>query len=177
VRVASFPWFKEEELAPVLPVLHGTDASVAWKIAGTGFSALSSLDAGWYGKGMYFSSSAMYTLPYYGSKARPALLLCFSVPGNPYPVVESRMEKETLLGQPIYSGYQSNYVLTNKDGVPCSKVQDDYYDEIILDQESQVVPFALVEFEKAGLKPLLQDFAREVSTPNETKKSVIEEQK
>jgi hypothetical protein len=86
-----------EETAPVIPVLHGTDASVAWSIIGTGFSALSSLDAGFYGKGMYFSTSALYTLPYFATKFIPALLICLAVPGNPFPVVEHRDEAYFLL--------------------------------------------------------------------------------
>ena len=37
--------------APIIPVLHGTSSAVAWKIAENAFSAISSLDAGYYGNG------------------------------------------------------------------------------------------------------------------------------
>lgn len=33
---------------------------IAQKISETGFAALSSIDAGFYGKGIYFTTSAMY---------------------------------------------------------------------------------------------------------------------
>ena len=31
---------------------------------------------------MYFSSSAMYTLPYYATKNAPCVLICLAVPGT-----------------------------------------------------------------------------------------------
>jgi hypothetical protein len=77
-----------------LPVVHGTAFAVAKKVCQTGFTAVSSLDAGYYGNGasnptsliahvsgMYFSSSALYTLPYYGTKTGPSILVCFTIPG------------------------------------------------------------------------------------------------
>lgn len=48
---------------PIIPTIHGTNADVAFKICSTGFSALSTLDEGYYGKGIYFTSSAHYALP------------------------------------------------------------------------------------------------------------------
>lgn len=47
----------------------GLDLMVAEKICENGFAALSSLDAGYYGKGIYFTSSVLYTLPYMASRA------------------------------------------------------------------------------------------------------------
>jgi hypothetical protein len=35
------------------------------KICGTGFANLSSLDDGFYGKGIYFTTYALYALPYF----------------------------------------------------------------------------------------------------------------
>jgi len=131
------PWNAgADEVVPVLPVVHGTDASVAWKIFDTGFSALSTLDAGFYGRGIYFTSSAQYSLPYCSTKPNPAIVLCLAVPGNIYPVVEDRLEKNSWLGKPIKSGYQSNYVLTAKDGKPCMQEQQvgSFYDELVVDQ-------------------------------------------
>jgi len=86
---------------------------VAWKIVQNGFSNLSILDAGYYGRGtipiglllffpsfplslsyflflskflslgMYFATSASYSLPYYGSKSDPALFVCLAITGTP----------------------------------------------------------------------------------------------
>ena len=158
-------WNKFNCLVPIVPVVHGTDLSVAWKIVNTGFSALSSLDAGFYGRGIYFSSSALYTLPYYASKPNPCLILCLAIPGNVYPVVENHQGSHSLLGLPIKAGYQSNYVLTTKDGRPCTTKlpSGSFYDELVLDQEAQVVPIAIIEFDAVKLAPIAQNFQREIA--------------
>jgi len=62
-------------------MIHGTAAGVAAKILNTGFSNLSLLDAGYYGRGIYFTRSAMYALPYYGTKKDPAIVICLTAPG------------------------------------------------------------------------------------------------
>jgi len=87
----SYTWNRPADKVPIIPVLHGTNAPIAWKIAQTNFVTLSSLDAGFYGNGMYFSTSAMYTLPYYALKPQPAILICFAIPGTPSPSLHKRM--------------------------------------------------------------------------------------
>jgi hypothetical protein len=62
--------------------LHGTDESVARKIVDNGFATVSSLDAGYYGAGMYFSSNADYIQPYFGTKKSPAILISLVTPGT-----------------------------------------------------------------------------------------------
>jgi len=160
----KYKWNSFAEAVPVVPLVHGTDLNVAWKILDTGFSALSSLDAGFYGRGIYFTSSALYALPYYSVKPSPCLIICLTIPGNIYPVVEDRREPNSLLGMPIKSGYQSNYVLTAHDGNPClHRMQvGSYYDELVLDQEAQVVPIAIIEFDQSKLAPIARSFQREI---------------
>jgi hypothetical protein len=160
-----YPWNKIDESCPVIPFVHGTSGAVARKIIDNGFSTLSSLDAGFYGSGMYFTSSSLYALPYFSAKPDPAILICLVVPGNPYPVVEAKGEEKSFLGRPLIGGYQSNYVLTTKDGNPCAtRMQPGtFYDELVIGQESQVVPIFLVEFEQAKLAPLARSFQREVA--------------
>lgn len=42
----------ENQLVQIIPALHGTPSlEIAWKIAETGFAALSTTDAGFFGKG------------------------------------------------------------------------------------------------------------------------------
>jgi len=161
----KYRWNTITETVPIIPVVHGTDCAIAWKILDTGFCALSSLDAGFYGRGIYFSSSAQYTLPYYSAKPNPCLILCLAIPGNIYPVVEDRMEVKSLLGTPIKAGYQSNYVLTTKDGNPCKQRMPtgSFYDELVLDQEAQVVPIAIIEFDPVKLAPFARNFQREIA--------------
>jgi len=162
----SSPWNTIDELVPVVPMVHGTDATVAWKILDTGFSALSSLDKGYYGCGIYFTSSAQYALPYYSTKKNPAVLICLAIPGNVYPVTEHRKGENSLMGQPIKGGYQSHYVLTTKDGNPCKQREapDSHYDELVLGQEAQVVPIAIIEFSQDKLIPFAKAFQREIPT-------------
>jgi hypothetical protein len=45
---------KEVDKGLLLPVVHGTDLSVAWKIASAGFAALASLDSGFFWKRYLF---------------------------------------------------------------------------------------------------------------------------
>jgi len=164
VLTQSSPWNTIGELVPVVPMVHGTDAAVAWKILDTGFSALSSLDAGFYGCGIYFTSSAQYALPYYSTKKNPAVLICLAIPGNVYPATEHPKEENSLMGQPIKSGYQSHFVLTTKDGNPCKQraAPDSHYDELVLGQEAQVVPIAIIEFSQGKLAPFAKMFQREI---------------
>ncbi len=39
-----------------------------------------------------------YTLPYIVNKDNPCLILCYVIPGNVYPVIESLNDPNTLLG-------------------------------------------------------------------------------
>jgi hypothetical protein len=80
--VEGFNWNvngnKQTEAVPLIAALHGTDYHIAGmlvatstrcvshseKIAQTGFAALSSLDAGFFGKGIYFTSFLRYVFIY-----------------------------------------------------------------------------------------------------------------
>lgn len=80
-------------------------------------------------------------------KEDPALLIAFAFPGNAYPAIEHHDDKSrSLIGQAIKSGYQSNYVLTKKDGsvVTDYNNKEKIYDEVVLSLESQVVPLYLM---------------------------------
>jgi len=51
---------------------------------------ISTLDSGWFGKGIYFTSDIDYAAKYYSSSDKAGwkpILLSFVVPGNPYPGV------------------------------------------------------------------------------------------
>jgi len=67
---SKFSWNKNSAV-PILPLCHGTDQHLAEKICETGFATLSSLDAGYFGKGIYFTSDSIYTLPYISQKKKP----------------------------------------------------------------------------------------------------------
>jgi len=179
--VASFAWNTAEENIPIIPVIHGTDAKIGKHICSAGFAALSSLDAGYYGKGIYFTSSCLYATPYFGTKPEPAIIICFIIPGNVRPIVEHKNENPSFLGIPIDSGYQSHYVLTNKDGNPIEKKKDRHYDEFVLASDPQVVPVFLIYISKTILPGLIKEFTRDIPgdekgvqsarSPRDTKKS------
>jgi len=143
----------------VLPVCHGTEESIAWKIASVGFANLSTTDAGFYGKGIYFSSSASYTVPYFSNTRKPAILICFTIPGNPFPVNENPKDEKNLTGKALAVGYQSHYVVTTAAGFPL-KLQDwnsqlKRYDELVIAQEAQVVPLFLVRVDTSNMSALI----------------------
>ena len=80
---------------------------------------------------MSFTQNAKYTLPYLAGVRSPVILLCFLIIGNMFPVTDLESK-----GQPISSGYQSHYVITN----PKGEISTNYVgcSEVIVSQESQV---------------------------------------
>jgi len=154
------------ESSPILPVVHGTDGLFAWKIAQGGFASLSTLDDGFYGKGIYFSTSAKYILPYCAHKKNPTILICLIIPGNVYPVTEYPKSRE-IMGHPLVNGYQSHYCVTKKGGLPFTR--EDYeaqtikYDEVVIGQESQAVPLFLLKMNKTNVGNLIKEWDRDVA--------------
>jgi len=135
-----FSW-NDHIRVPIVPMLHGTDGGIAEKICETGFASLSSLDAGYFGKGIYFTSYGMYTLPYIASRNNPALILSYTLPGNVFPVTEDHQGPKSLVGAAIKNGYSSHFIVTNGKGSALDHVQnDEIYDEMVIPQESQITP-------------------------------------
>ena len=67
-------------------------------------------------------------------------MLSYVLPCNPFPVTEEAdAESGSLLAQAIKTGYQSHYVRVNQKG----KIGDEY-DEIIVNQESQILPAYII---------------------------------
>lgn len=166
----QFTPYNQALTVPLIPVLHGTDFTIAEKIAQTGFAALSSLDEGYFGKGIYFTTSLLYTLPYACNKRRPAAIISFVNMGNVYPVTEDHKGCNSLRGTALKSGYHSHLICTNKNGAIYKERDDTLCDEIIVGQESQILPAFIVEmdhdsciseFEKwqRDLPPVLPDAA------------------
>jgi len=154
---------------PVLPTVHGTAGSSAWKIVCGGFAALSSLDSGYYGAGIYFTTSAKYAIPYFATKSEPAILISWVIVGNAFPVIEHPRKVNSLAGTIVKPGYQSHYVCTDNKGMPYPKITPDYknvYDEIVINQESQVAPAYLLMLDSASFPKLIMTFNRKTAVPN-----------
>jgi len=111
----------------------------------------------------------MYTTPYFATKKNPVILLCLVIYGNPYPVVEKIFSSENFRGKPLVTGFQSHYVVVHKAGDPVSV--GDYetgiktYDELVIEQESQIVPIFLLKVRLQNMSELIADFGRELPTP------------
>jgi len=164
----TWDWNKDLEItnSPVLAVVHGTDIKKAWSVASGGFANLSLLDSGFYGSGMYFSSSAFYTIPYFVSSTEPAIIICFVIPSNPYPVIEFPQGLNSLSGTVITRGCQSHYVVTTLHGLPFT--EDNYlqnqpqFNEIVIDQEAQILPIFILEVDEKSCKKLGKIYQQEI---------------
>jgi len=170
-RINESPWNQhidpQHPELPIMPVLHGTDLKIAEKICQTGFATTSSLDAGYYGQGMYFSTYALYCLPYFCTRKEPVILLCYALPGNIFPVVESPKAADHLVGAALKTGYQSHYILTNRQGEISDFGSPDHFDELVIPQESQVIPAYILRIGKANLVALGKEWTRTVAIPPE----------
>jgi len=146
---------------PIIVACHGTGNKIALKICETGFAALSTLDSGFYGKGVYFTCYIPYIFPYVGTSKTPSMIISLVVPGNIYPVIESPSKDDNLLGAHIKTGYQSHYVKTNRNGLPCTKPRDtDHYDELVIEQEAQLLPIYLVDLDTSNFDKLVSEWQR-----------------
>jgi len=171
-RSSSSPWnFGENAINPILMTAHGTELGTALKICETGFASLSKLDDGFYGRGIYFSTSALYCYPYYGTRPNPTIIVSWVVPGHFYPVIERHDSNETtegrksLLGSALQAGYQSHYVSTNVDGLiwqPHSFKSD--FDELVIMQESQICIAFIIQLDRTSLENVQKDFLSDTRT-------------
>eukprot|EP01124_Arcella_intermedia_P026578 TRINITY_DN5023_c0_g1_i3.p1 TRINITY_DN5023_c0_g1~~TRINITY_DN5023_c0_g1_i3.p1 ORF type:complete len:378 (-),score=109.69 TRINITY_DN5023_c0_g1_i3:55-1080(-) len=155
----QFEWNDGLEL-PIIPSVHGTSGAIARKICENGFVALSILDQGFYGKGIYFTCHALYAIPYIASKSTPTLIISLIVPASIYPVTEHPNQPKSFIGASLVAGHQSHFVLTGKKGYPIKEVGKKYYTEIVIQQESQIVPIYLVEIDPSCLASLGMKWAR-----------------
>lgn len=120
---AKFAW-NSGELLPVSLMTQGTTSEAAWSIAQGGFGVVATeKDQGWYGRGIYTTSSLKFASRYAQQKVRdfdkvkkptepskePVLLLCAVLPGNVFPVAEV----DKYYGHSGVDGYQSHLAIGN----------------------------------------------------------------
>ena len=109
-HLAKFEWNASEQLKVSLMV-QGTTTEAGWSIAQGGYGVIASVnDQGWFGKGIYMSSSMRYAHQYAErtasmAKKAPALLVCAVGPSNSFPIIH-RMD-----GRSVEDGYQSHYTV------------------------------------------------------------------
>lgn len=151
----QFAWNEGEAAVPIVPALHGSDLAIAERIAQTGFASLSTLDDGYFGKGIYFTTSLNYSLPYAVNKETPVVIFSYINMGNPYPVTEDHKGPKSLLGKGLRSGYNSHFVITTNDGYVYDQskysilnTMDAPCNEIVVGQESQILPAFIICLDK-----------------------------
>jgi len=174
--VQSFPW--ESKGVPILPVCHGTDHCVAEKIAQTGFASLATIDAGFYWRGIYFSTYAQYTFPYIEPHDNPSIMISYIVPGNIYPVIENPRQKDNLIGKGVKGGFNCHYVLCNKDGMVISAdegyTKENIFNEFVIHQESQIVPAFIIDLNSDNFKEFSRNWRREIVTRRDKDRSFVD---
>ena len=139
--------FNDGDQVFVLPVVQGTSENAAFRIIKSGFGTVTSLDDGFYGRGMYFSSSFKYASSYAKSTSHgKVFLIALTVPGNPYPVTEppNKDNPTSLVGQASKIGYQSHYLEATQRGQPAMNVAERYGDQLVVFEGSQTLPLFLV---------------------------------
>jgi len=174
-KVDSWDFNAEMEI-PIIPAVHGTQTDTALKICSTGFAALSATDGGYFGKGIYFTTSCPYALPYaFLGGDNPCIIITLLIPGNVYPVTEHHKGPKSLFGGAIRPGYNIHYVLTEKDGNCISKPIKNFFDELVVDQEMQIVPIFLLELDGKASMNLAKKFERDIPRPNATDEVPVHE--
>ena len=143
----------------VLPMVQGTSENSGHRIAKNGFGTVSSLDPGWYGQGIYFTSKMSYAGNYAArSKDGIVFLISLVIPGNSFPITEPPLAKKTsgsrinpngFLGRPCQPGYQSHYTVVDVDRASFGKPVKDSPtelsgDELVVFEPSHTLPLFLV---------------------------------
>jgi hypothetical protein len=139
----------------IIPVFHGCRKQVVYEICETGFANLKTTDMGYFGAGIYGTPHAEYAATVYGDGV---VILCYMSVGHAYPVVDGDMEK--LMGKSNYANFDSHFIpvvpknpqlhALGKEAVyfPCRPDAQAVYDELVVFQESQIVPRYVIYYDK-----------------------------
>ncbi len=150
----------------VIPLWHGTKAAICESICATGFTTFGkheiihgmgktqNTDIGFFGSGIYFTTSAKYAASVYSDGN---LILAWVSMREPYPVVTDQIctpphkpsDMKKLEGLGAYQNYNAHYIpvisVNPSDEncaiyYPCTDTQNPAWDEIVVFQKSQAVP-------------------------------------
>ena len=139
----------------LLPCWHGTGDAAASGIIKTGFAALQSTDAGWFGKGMYFAVEAQYSYEHYAVKQKgQVLLFCWASCFSAYPVIDG--DRKGLEGMANYQNYDAHFVPVGKGFQPVASLADHNYTEFVVFDQSQCLPSYRVELRDASIPASVQ---------------------
>jgi len=168
-KISSIAWNKDNgEKVSVIPVVHETSEQAVNAICSGGFATVASLDPGWYGQGIYVTSSIKYAASY-SAQAVKVIVIGYAIPGNTYPVTC------LMTGTPIKPGYQSHYCLVKSNGQPYSnELGDTFFDELVLAQDVQILPKYIVYLTKnrANGSDEQQDSINNANCENQSKRPI-----
>jgi len=131
-RYAIEPW-NNDKTVKVLPAAHATKDAIVSSLCSGGFGTVASLDPGWYGQGVYFTTSVRYAAKYSNENVK-AIVIALTLPGNTLPVIEDPFGMSSRAGQAIRAGYQSHYVRVDNKGNPCQSDSNTSMDELVIGQ-------------------------------------------
>ncbi len=166
---------KHNRTAPVVRVWHGCKRAIVSSLISDGFAALGKLDNGWFGKAMYFTSSAEYAAKY--TNPTGCLIMCYVILLNPFPVITDDappgVPSKTFrfYGTGNYSNYQCHYIpvapvtedTSSNFRPPPNGVQDARYDEFAIFQQADILPQVIVH-----LKPGISSFSQTTNEDSPT---------
>ena len=140
-----------------MAVIQGTSENAGHRIAKNGFGTVATLDPGWYGQGIYFTSKMSYASVYAREvkDGSQVFIVSVVVPGNALPITENpHIVRPTpnptgFLAKPCQSGYQSHYtVVDTKPGSCGLPLQDSptatSLDELVVFEPTRTLPLFLV---------------------------------
>ncbi|CAF1002605.1 unnamed protein product [Adineta steineri] len=121
-------------------LFHGTKRENFDGIFNNNFKFFGTTDEGWYGRGIYFSSSPEYCATYAEWDRKSILyLICSSVKlGRMYPIKDNAYS-----GRDMHVDYDSHYVKVDKDGDPTC-VEHNFFEEFVIKQSDQILPLFIV---------------------------------
>lgn len=121
-------------------LFHGTKAANFDGIFEQNFKNLHTTDSGWYGQGLYFSSSPRYCATYAGSFGSEVMyLICSLIKlGEVYSVKDMSYN-----GKPMHSNCNTHYVKVSASGSPTDAV-DGFFEEFVIKESNQVLPLYII---------------------------------
>lgn len=169
-----FPYNDKLDVA-IIPCLHGSSKMVSGFIAMTNNATLNNLDPGFYGsKSIYFTTKIYYTLPYVGMHREGAVVISYIIPGNVFACDEVHTGPNSLMGKPIPSPYNSNFVLTNKKGLIYQDGDGEPNNEVIIPNDNQTVPAFIVTLNYDCVLREFKNWEREIPSDNNKRLSVTQ---
>jgi hypothetical protein len=126
-------------------------------------------DGGWYGQGIYFSSSPKKALIYAKSDSRISYLICSLVHlGKMLTVTDMRFK-----GKPMHPDYDSHYVPIRTDGDPISQGETPVFEEFVIKTSKQIMPLYVVGMLKVSRFVIWRD----AKITNEANSTIFKEMK